>query len=497
MTPIYTAAGIRRLEALAAAGPDAPALMERAGLAAAEHARAMCGDRARDVLVVAGPGNNGGDAFEIAAHLKRGFYRVHVVFAGDRARLPQDAARALAKWESAGGTLLPAIPAEVRFGLAVDGLFGIGLARPLAPAHAALVRALNALEAPVLALDVPSGIAGDTGAVMGEAVRATRTVTFIAHKPGLLTLDGPDHCGEIAVERLGIDAAALLAPEGGLVGPEIFAAALRPRPRNFHKGRAGSVGILGGAAGMSGAAFLAGRAALKCGAGRTYLGLLDPLALDPVQPELMLRAPKDLLAKSLLTVLAAGPGLGRSEAAKKALAAAIASALPLVLDADGLNLVAADKALAKKLAAREAPTVMTPHPAEAARLLGRETHEVQSDRVESAQAIAKRYRALVALKGNGTVVAAPDGRWWINASGNPGMASAGMGDVLTGIVAALLAQGASPADATLAGVGRHGAAADRLVASGTGPVGLTAGEVIDAARALLNAPPAPSARAGA
>ncbi len=497
MTPIYSAAGIRRLETLATEGPEAPVLMERAGLAAAEHARAMCGDRARDVLVVAGPGNNGGDAFEVAAHLKRGFYRVHVVFAGDRAKLPPDAARALAKWESAGGTLLPEIPSGVRFGLAVDGLFGIGLARPLAAAHAALVRAVNALGAPVLALDVPSGVNGDTGAVMGEAVRATRTVTFIAHKPGLLTLDGPDHCGEIAVEPLGIDAPGLLPPEGSLVDAASVGAALGPRPRNFHKGRAGSVGILGGAAGMSGAAFLAGRAALKCGAGRTYLGLLAPLALDPVQPELMLRSPKDLLEKSLLTVLAAGPGLGRSDAAKKALAAAIASELPLVLDADGLNLAAASPATAKKVAARKAPTIMTPHPAEAARLLGRETHEVQADRVAAAQAIARRYRALVALKGNGTVIAAPGGEWWINTSGNPGMASAGMGDVLTGIIAALLAQGAAPADATLAGVWLHGTAADRLVAAGAGPVGLTAGEVIDSARVLLNAPPAPSARAGA
>jgi ADP-dependent NAD(P)H-hydrate dehydratase / NAD(P)H-hydrate epimerase len=485
MIPIYTAAGIRRIESLAAAGPGAPVLMERAGLAAAEHARAMCGDRAKDVLVVAGPGNNGGDAFEVAAHLKRGFYRVHLVFAGERSKLPPDAARALAKWEGASGTLLREIPADVRFGLAVDGLFGIGLARPLGPAHAALVRALNALGAPVLALDVPSGIDGDTGAVLGEAVRAARTVTFIAHKPGLLTLDGPDHCGEVAVEALGIDAARLLAPEGSLAGPESLAV-LRPRPLNFHKGRAGSVGILGGAAGMSGAALLAGRAALKCGAGRTYLGLLAPLALDPVQPELMLRAPKDLFQKNLLTVIAAGPGLGRSEAAKKALGAAIASRLPLVLDADGLNLAAADKAVAKKVAARTAPTIMTPHPAEAARLLGAETHEVQAGRVSAAKAIAKRYRAVVALKGNGTVIADPDGRWWINSSGNPGMASAGMGDVLTGMIAALLAQGATPVEAAVAGVHLHGAAADRLVAAGTGPVGLTAGEVIDAARALLN-----------
>jgi hydroxyethylthiazole kinase-like uncharacterized protein yjeF len=488
MTPIYTAAGIRRIEQLAAPGAGAPALMERAGLAAAECARQMCDDRARDILVLAGPGNNGGDAFEAAAHLKRAFYRVHVVFAGARDKLPRDATRALARWEAAGGTLLAAIPADVRFGLALDGLFGIGLARPLGGAHAALVRALSALGVPVLALDAPSGIDGDTGVVMGVAVRATRTLTFIAHKPGLLTLDGPDHCGDLRVDTLGVDAAALLAPEGELVEAGVVRAAVPPRPRNFHKGLAGSVGILGGAAGMAGAALLAGRAALKCGAGRTYVGMLSPLAVDAAQPELMLRAPKDLLQKDLLTVLAAGPGLGRSEAAKKLLDAALASKLPLVLDADALNLVAANRAAAKKVAARRTPTIMTPHPAEAARLLGRETREVQADRVASAAAIAKRYGAIAVLKGNGTVIAAPDGKWWINASGNPGMASAGMGDVLTGMIAALLAQGASPADACTAAVYLHGAAADRLAASGVGPVGLSASEVIDAARALLNAP---------
>jgi ADP-dependent NAD(P)H-hydrate dehydratase / NAD(P)H-hydrate epimerase len=486
MTPIYTTAGIRQLEALAASAPDAPVLMERAGLAAAERARALAGDTAKDILVLAGPGNNGGDALEAAAHLKRGFHRVHVVFAGARETLPRDAARALAKWEAAGGALLREIPANLRFGLALDGLFGIGLARPLAGPHAALVEKLNALGVPVLALDIPSGINGDTGAVMGAAVRATRTLTFIAHKPGLLTLDGPDHCGEIEVDTLGVDAARLLPPEGLLAGPEVLAAAVRARPKNFHKGRAGSVGILGGAAGMTGAAFLAGRAALKCGAGRTYLGLLEPLPLDPVQPELMLRAPKDLLEKDLLTVLAAGPGLGRSDAAKKALQASLAAKLPLVLDADALNLVAENESLGAAVLARGAPTVMTPHPAEAARLLGEDTARVQGDRVTSAKMIAQRWQALVVLKGNGSVIAAPAGQWWINPTGNPGMASAGMGDVLTGMIAALLAQGAAPLEALLAAVHLHGAAADALAASGTGPIGLTAGEVIDAARTLLN-----------
>src|SRR5882762_5355014 len=186
--PIYTTPAIRKLEELAA--PAAGHLMERAGAAAAEFARDLCGDTAKAILVVAGPGNNGGDAFEVAARLKHWFFRVSAVFSGERDKLPKDALAALGKWETAGGTLLREIPGESRFDLAVDGLFGAGLKRPLAGAHGALVEKLNALGVPILALDVPSGIDADTGAIMGCAVRASHTLTFIAHKPGLLTLEG-------------------------------------------------------------------------------------------------------------------------------------------------------------------------------------------------------------------------------------------------------------------------------------------------------------------
>jgi hydroxyethylthiazole kinase-like uncharacterized protein yjeF len=484
--PIYTTSAIRRLEQRAS--PASGTLMERAGAAAAEYARSLCGDTAKRVLVVAGPGNNGGDAFEVAAQLKRWFFRVSVVFSGERAKLSQDALAALAKWEAAGGGLEKDIPPDTRFDLAVDGLFGIGLTRALAGAHAALVGKLNALGAAILSLDIPSGINADTGAVMGCAVRASHTLAFIAHKPGLLTLDGPDHCGELKLETLGLDPAGLLEPEGMLLDAEVLAHALAPRPRNFHKGRAGSVGVLGGAAGMVGAAVIAGRAALKCGAGRVYLGLLTPRlpCADTAQPELMLRKPAALLEKDLVNVLVAGPGMGKSEAAAASLRAALKSPVQLVLDADALNMIAASRALAALLAKRKAAAILTPHPAEAARLLGATTAGVQVDRVASAKAIAQRYRGLVVLKGNGSVIAAPDGKFWINPSGNPGMASAGMGDALSGMIAALIAQGAQPLHALLAGVYLHGAAADALVASGTGPIGITASEVIDRARALLN-----------
>jgi hydroxyethylthiazole kinase-like uncharacterized protein yjeF len=305
----------------------------------------------------------------------------------------------------------------------------------------------------------------------------------------LLTLDGPDHCGELQLDTLGLDPERLLAPEGTLLDRDVLAGAIKPRAKNFHKGEAGSVGILGGAAGMVGAAVIAGRAALKCGAGRVYLGLLTPRppCVDTTQPELMLRKPAAVLEKDLVNVLVAGPGMGKADSARKLLAAALAAPVPIVLDADALNVIAASRALAASLSKRKAAAILTPHPAEAARLLGVTTGGVQADRVASARAIAQRYRSLVVLKGNGSVIAAPDGKFWINPSGNPGMASAGMGDALSGMIAALIAQGAVPLQALLAGVYLHGAAADALVAAGSGPHGITASEVIDSARALINA----------
>jgi len=485
--PIYTTTAIRKLEELAA--PASGTLMERAGAAAAEFARDLCGDTAKAILVVAGPGNNGGDAFEVAAHLKRWFFRVSVVFSGERGKLPKDAQAALGKWEAAGGTLLGEIPGESRFDLAVDGLFGTGLKRALAGTHGTLVEKLNALGVPILALDVPSGIDADTGAIMGCAVRASHTLTFIAHKPGLLTLEGPDHCGELKLDTLGLDPVRLLEPEGMLLDADILGRAITPRPRNFHKGQAGSVGVLGGAAGMVGAAVIAGRAALKCGAGRVYVGLLTPRPpyVDDVQPELMLRKPAALLDKELVDILVVGPGMGKADSARRLLTAALAAPVTIILDADALNLIAASRALATSLAKRKAATILTPHPAEAARLLGVTTGKAQADRVAAARTIAKRYRCFAVLKGNGSVIAEPGGKFWINPSGNPGMASAGMGDALAGIVAALCAQGAEPLQALLAGTYVHGAAADALVAAGSGPRGITATEVIDGARALINA----------
>jgi hydroxyethylthiazole kinase-like uncharacterized protein yjeF len=457
--PVYLCDDIRRIEH--AAGAAEPALMERAGAAAAEIAARLAGDKGKDILVLAGPGHNGGDARVGAARLRDRFFRVDVV--SEMAQMPQK------PWA-----------------LLVDGLFGIGLARDIAGGHAALVEYANRQRCPVLALDIPSGLHADTGRVLGCAVRATHTVTFIALKPGLLTLDGPDHCGDIVVADLDLPVDKLVAPSAWVAQPDLFGNRLKPRARNFHKGMAGSVAILGGAGGMSGAALLAGRAALKLGAGRVYVGLLEEkVSLDFHNLELMLRHPDDALGQDL-DALVVGPGLGEGERAETLVRAALATDLPCVLDADALNLIAEDPELRQACARRTADTLLTPHPAEAARLLAVQTAEVQADRVKAAKILSSNLNAHVVLKGNGSILAARDGHWFVNTTGNPGMASAGMGDVLAGLLGALLAQHYSGESALVLGVHLHGAAADALVKDGVGPVGLTASEVIDSARRQWN-----------
>lgn len=456
--PIYTTAEIRRIEHAAGEAP----LMERAGAAAAALAMKLVAENKKDVLVLSGPGNNGGDALIAANLLQERFFRVHV------AKRPEQLT-------------------DRPWGLVIDGLFGIGLARPVQGDYARLVEYANRQRCPVLALDVPSGIQSDTGQALGAAVRASHTISFLALKPGLLTLDGPDHCGELTVASLGLDVASLLAPSAWVAQPALFRDVLKRRPRNFHKGMAGSLGILGGAHGMTGAALLAGRAALRLGAGRVYVGLLQESALsvDPMAPELMLRHADDVLGVDL-DALVAGPGLGASGHAATLVGAALASEMPCVLDADALNLMAEDDDLSDACERRGAQTLLTPHPAEAARLLGSSVAQVQADRVGAAQRIAKAFNAHVVLKGNGSVLAARDGHWYVNTSGNPGMASAGMGDVLAGFLGALLAQRYTGETALVLGAHLHGAAADALVRSGCGPVGLTAGELIEPARRLWN-----------
>ena len=489
--PVYRTDEIRRIEALTLSSLEPPNLMERAGIAAAELARDLITDKGASVLVLAGPGNNGGDGFVLARQLKQWWHRVNVVFTGERAKLSKEAGEAFDAWQAAGGETLTGLAhgSLQSAGLIVDGLFGIGLERDLTGPYADLVTATNGSGTPVLALDIPSGLHADSGRVLGCAVRAHHTMTFIALKPGLLTLDGPDQCGELHVRGLGLDLEQLLSPEGWVIGSSVLAGVLPRRPLNSHKGTFGNVGILGGAAGMTGAALLSGRAALKLGAGRVYVGFLDSKSpsLDASQPELMLRQAEEVLAMDSLSCLVLGPGLSQSSAARRCVEQALGLNIPLVVDADALNLIALDQKLHTACQMRGAPTVITPHPAEAARLSGQPVASVQSDRVGAAVALAQYYQAITVLKGVGTIVALPDGSFEINTSGNPGMASAGMGDVLSGIVGALIAQGADPMFATSAGVHLHGVAADQLYQRIGGPIGMTASEVVDSAREVLNA----------
>ncbi len=487
--PLFRAATLRRIEAAAAKFP----LMQRAGCAAADLVDTLCVRRDAPILVFAGPGDNGGDAFEMARLLRERHLETHVVFIGDENRLPTDAASAYRRFVGAGGIARREIPEDLTFSMIVDGLFGIGLARAIEEPYAGLIRAANALSVrnacPLLALDCPSGLDADTGKTLGETIRATHTLTFIGNKPGLLTADGPDHSGEVSVATLDLDvsASAFDGDPGRTVAPDLFAQLLRPRLANSHKGSFGCAGILGGARSMVGAALLAGRAALRLGSGRVYVGLLDEYApaLDILQPELMMRSPGKLLTTDL-TALACGPGMGCSHEAGVILDGVFNLRLPLVLDADALNLVAGEGDLHVALATRKAPTLITPHPAEAARLLDSTIATVQADRIGAALELAGTYNAYVALKGCGTIVATPDGQWFVNTNGNPGLATAGSGDVLTGFVTALLAQHWTPLEALLAAVHLHGSAADALVAQGCGPIGLTAGELIDSARACVN-----------
>ncbi|MBK4735771.1 NAD(P)H-hydrate dehydratase [Noviherbaspirillum pedocola] len=484
---LHTVAEIRRIEAAALAATPPGTLMQRAGAAAAAAAARLLRPGGR-VLALAGPGNNGGDAMEAAALLANDGFAVTIRLCGDAARLPADASAALRRAQASAARFDADASADNGWDLVIDGLFGIGLARALVADMAMLVAAVNRCRCPVLALDVPSGLDADTGNIVGPggiAVRASHTVTFIADKPGLHTADGCDYAGRVEVADLDIDAALYPPPTTLLNHPSLFSAHARPRPANSHKGSFGDVAILGGAHGMAGAAVLAARCAAFSGAGRVYAGYLDmPPAFDPMHPEIMCRHAADIdLSRA---VIVAGPGFGQETAALAQLMRVLASNAALVLDADALNLIAADSALGAQLAARSQPQLITPHPLEAARLLGLSSAEVQADRLRSARSLAQRYGAVAVLKGAGSVIARPDGFAVINTTGNPALATGGSGDVLSGLCGALLAQGWPAWEAALGAVWLHGAAADWLVREGVGPIGMLAGELIPAIRRTHN-----------
>lgn len=495
MTALYAVAEIRGIEQSVVASLPPGTLMQRAGASAAALALRLLPqppDEAH-VLILAGPGNNGGDALVTARLLKEAGVQVTVLLV-EPAQRPVDALEAL-KRARAGGLQIVEATAETIAGagtcdLAIDGLFGIGLKRPITGISRMLVDAVNTLTCPVLALDISSGLDADTGCIVGvdsdsTAVHATHTITFIADKPGLHTCDGRDFAGEVHVASLNIDLSGFKPAAAHLNAVEAFASFLHKRRHNSHKGSYGDVIVVGGAPGMCGAPILAARAAAKCGAGRVFAAFLQEAPpYDSQHPELMCRLARDLDFSGSTLVI--GPGLGTSRAAHDMLAKALHTTSPLVLDADALNLIAAEAGLRQKLVQHSAPAVLTPHPLEAARLLNLSTKEIQADRLAAARLIAKQFNAVVVLKGSGSVIAAPDGEVMLNTTGNPALATAGTGDVLAGMCGALLAQRFPAWQAAMAATWLHGKAADILTEQGLGPIGLTASELIPCVRNLLN-----------
>lgn len=459
MSYFHTLPDLRQIETQALSA-DLP-LMERAGHAAAEMALRWQPEVNR-VLIMIGPGNNGGDGQVCARHLRNAGLDV-ICCSGDDT------------------------PDFFRTDLIIDALFGIGLSRAPNSRAQSLIEAANASGKPILALDTPSGLDAFTGTVRGCAIRATRTLTFIADKPGLHTGEGTDHAGAVSVDTLELEIRSFPAARGELIdAPPIALQSLR-RSANTHKGNFGSVAIFGGATGMLGAPLLAGRAALKLGVGKICLGFMvdNYPAVDLLQPELMLQSAASLLAAAGITHIAAGPGLGQSTTAIELLQQIIARPQPLVLDADALNLIALHHDLQALLRARPEPAILTPHPSEAARLLDCDTRTVQADRIAAVRALAQQLNAIVLLKGAGSICS--DGKKWsINGSGNAALSNAGQGDALVGMLIALLAQGLSGFEAARCAAWLHGAAADEWVKTHPGGIGLTASEVIDLARNQLN-----------
>jgi NAD(P)H-hydrate epimerase len=466
---LYTAADCRVLDQTAIEQLNIPGytLMNRAGNAVLEAARAAY-PGSNSWLILCGAGNNGGDGYVIARLAMEFGIKMMVIALSDPARLTGDAATAWEAFQARGGEV-HSWPAEIpdHVNLVIDAMLGTGLDRPVSGAYAEAIEAVNQLDCRRVAVDIPSGLHADTGVVMGCALRADLTVTFIGKKPGLFTADGPEHCGRLLFDRLEVPTAAYASVErpGHLLNRDYLSDLLPRRPRNSHKGSFGHVLVVAGATGMSGAARLAGEGALRSGAGLVTVATHPEHAavLNIGRPELMVRgvanAPELQQAAERATVLALGPGLGTEAWGRALFAACRDDSRPLVLDADGLNLLAANPG-------QRDNWILTPHPAEAGRLLDCTSDDIQADRVRAALAIAERYGAVVILKGCGSIVAAPDGRWDICALGNPGMSTGGSGDVLTGVCAAMLAQGFEPWVAARLATLAHAAAGDRAAAEG-------------------------------
>lgn len=483
---LYRAEQVRALDRAAIEQEGIPALelMERAGAAAFSILRSRWPE-VRSIVVLAGPGNNGGDGYVLARLAHQHQIAVRLLMLGEHQGLRGAAAAAAQAYQDAGGVAEPFTRVPPDAELIVDALFGTGLGRPLSGTWAEAVAQCNASRAAILALDVPSGLQADTGAILGAAVEASATVSFIGLKQGVFTGRGPDCSGLVCFDGLRVPARIYAA--------EVLSARridwnqqvrlLPRRRRSANKGDFGHLLIIGGAAGMGGAPRLAGEAALRTGAGRVSIATHPGHAsvLNLTRPELMVHGVREpaeldaLLHRSSLIAL--GPGLGQADWGLALFERALALDRPLVVDADGLNLLA-------RAPRRRDDWVLTPHPGEAARLLDIAVSEVEADRFAAVQRLSERYGGVIVLKGAGTLITGPGMRpIAVCTQGNPGMASAGMGDALTGIIAALIGQGLEPALAAEAGVCLHAAAGDR--AAERGQRGLIVSDLIAELQPLL------------
>ena len=486
-TEIYTVESVRNIDraAIDDAGIGGYTLMCRAGQAALDAIVARFPD-ARRWQVICGSGNNGGDGYVVARLAAERGIAVSVLAMAPPDKLGGDAATAYMDFAALGGAV-----ADERGGLdadaelLVDGLLGSGLERDVEGRYAEIVDRINRHPAPAVALDIPSGLHGDTGAIMGVAVRAGLTITFVGLKSGLYLDAGPALAGDIVFAGLDIPVECRdgEAPIMRRIDGKILDKALPSRKRDAHKGHFGHVLVVGGGPGMPGAVRLCGESALRVGAGLVSIATHpDHSMLVPAsRPELMCHgiASADDLRPLLdrASVIAVGPGLGDSEWSGGILDAVLESSLPMVIDADALNLLA-DRS------ARADDWILTPHPGEAARLLGLSTQEVQADRRAALASLVDRYGGISVLKGSGTLVSSRKGQPWLCSAGNPGMASAGMGDVLTGVIAGLRAQKLSSGLAAVAGVQVHAMAGD--LAAESGERGLIASDLIAEIRACVN-----------
>lgn len=489
---LYRAEQVRELDRLAIEEYGIPSLqlMERAGAESFKLLRELWPD-ARDITVVCGIGNNGGDGFILARLANEAGLSVRVLQLVDAGRLRGDALASAESFYSAGGETFPYQGLPKKTDVIVDGMFGTGLKREVTGVWKEAVDAVNHHPAPVLALDIPSGINSDTGQVLGVAIKAAATISFIGLKQGMFTGEGPEYCGKVSYHALEVPAA--------IFSSQIISARradwrqqstrLVPRSRTAHKGHFGHLLVIGGDHGYSGAVRMAGEAAARCGTGLVSIATRQAHAaiIAGNRPELMCHGVEGvgelapLLARA--SVIAVGPGLGQSAWSMSMLARAMDSGLPMVVDADGLNLLAIEPAIRDNW-------VLTPHPGEAARLLDCSTREIQENRFHAVGELQKRYGGVILLKGAGTLISGPSSRpITLCSDGNPGMATGGMGDLLTGIVAGLLAQGMDPEEAAIVGASLHGAAAD--LAAVEGERGMLACDLMPCIRSLLNTGTAP------